>query len=172
MRLINRITDGDIFGGTFRLLESVSRYASRGVLIDDQLNVAMMYMSKHSLYKLPGGGIEAGETREEALLREIKEETGHEAEIIYELGYIEEHKCRNNFMQISYCFLAKARRSDSAASLSDSEKELGMVVTWMPVEEALDVMNKSLSACNDDSRKFMLYRDKTILEIAVGELII
>ena len=101
MMLIKKITDQDIFGGTFELMEKVSRYASRGVLIDDQLNAAMMYMSEPNLYKLPGGGIEADETREEALLREIKEETGYEAEIIYDLGYIEEHKNRNNFMQIS-----------------------------------------------------------------------
>ena len=45
-----------------------------------------------------------------------------------------------------------------------------MIVNWMPVEKALEMMNKSLSACNDYSNKFMVYRDKTILEIAAGEL--
>jgi len=67
MKLIRRITESDIVGGTSELIDTISRYGSRGVLIDNKLNVAMMYMSKPNLYKLPGGGIEVGETREEAL---------------------------------------------------------------------------------------------------------
>lgn len=47
MKLIRRITDSDIFGGTPELIESVSRYASRGVLIDEEMNAAMMYMSRN-----------------------------------------------------------------------------------------------------------------------------
>ncbi|WP_456290030.1 hypothetical protein M1D70_12855 [Paenibacillus sp. AK002] len=62
MKLIRRITDSDIFGGTHELIESVSRYASRAVLIDEEMNAAMMYMSEINLYRLPGGGIEEKET--------------------------------------------------------------------------------------------------------------
>jgi 8-oxo-dGTP diphosphatase len=167
MKMIRKITDSDIFGGTSELMDTVSRFASRGVLIDDQMNVAMMYMSETNLYKLPGGGIEEGETREESYLREIKEETGHEAEILYDLGYIEEHKKRNDFMQFSFCYIAKARRRVSAANLSESELQLGMAVNWMTLDKALEVMNESLTNCNDYSTRFMILRDNTILEIAI-----
>jgi 8-oxo-dGTP diphosphatase len=167
MKMIRRITDSDIFGDTFELMETVSRYASRGVLIDEQMNVAMMCMSEPNLYKLPGGGVEGGETREESFLREIKEETGFEAEIFYELGYIEEHKKRNDFMQFSYCYIAKAKRIVSAVNLSESEKQLGMTINWMTLDKALEVMNESLINCNDYSTRFMILRDKTILEIVV-----
>lgn len=92
MQLIRRITDSDFIGGALEFMDTASRYASRGVLVDDKLHVAMMYMSKINLYKLPGGGIDQGEEIRDAFLREIKEETGYEAEIIYELGYVEEHK--------------------------------------------------------------------------------
>lgn len=104
LRLIKRLTDSDILGGSPVLISSISRFGSRGVLIDDNLNVAMMYISQLNLYKLPGGGIEEGESKEEAFLREIREETGFEAEILHDLGYIEEHKNNNNFLQYSYCF--------------------------------------------------------------------
>ncbi|XEC96607.1 NUDIX hydrolase [Paenibacillus tarimensis] len=167
MKLIRRITDSDFSDGSIELMKTVSRYASRGVLIDDLINVAMMYMSEPNLYKLPGGGLEEGETREESFLREIKEETGYEAEILYELGYIEEHKKRTDFMQCSYCFIAKAMRRVSAVNLSESELELGMTINWMALDKALEVMNESLINCNDYSTRFMILRDKTILETAV-----
>ncbi|QYR22551.1 NUDIX domain-containing protein [Paenibacillus sp. sptzw28] len=164
MQLIRRITDSDIAGGTPELLDLISRYGSRGVLLDDMLNTAMMYMSKTNLYKLPGGGINEGENIKDAFLREVKEETGYSAEIIHELGYIEEHKKRNNFLQFSYCFIAQAHDSSSNTMLSESELELGMVVKWMTLDKALEVMNYSILNCDDYSTKFMILRDKTILE--------
>jgi 8-oxo-dGTP diphosphatase len=167
LRLIRRITDSDILGGLPVWINSVSRFASRGVLVDDQLNVGMMYMSQLNLYKLPGGGVEEGEVKEEAFLREIREETGFEAEIIHELGYIEEHKNRNNFMQYSFCFVAKALDYKDAVTLSENEIKLGMEAKWMPLKKALELMNDSVYNCEDYSTKFMILRDKTILEEAV-----
>jgi 8-oxo-dGTP diphosphatase len=167
MRLIRRITDSDVMGGVPEFLDTISRYGSRGVVVDNMLNIAMMYMSQLNLYKLPGGGIEEGENIGDAFLREINEETGYEAEIIHELGYIEEHKMQNDFMQISYCFVAKAISKNSNTKLSDNEKQLGMVVKWMTLPEALEVMNNSALNCDDYSTKFMIIRDKSILEEAV-----
>lgn len=168
MQLIKRITDSDIVGGLPEFMDTVSRYGSRGVLVDRILNVAMMYMAIPNLYKLPGGGMEEGENTEEAFLREIKEETGYEAEVIHKLGYIEEHKKRNDFMQLSYCFIAKALNNASNVMLSESEMQLGMVVKWMTLDKALEVMNESISNCDDYSTNFMILRDKTILEKAVN----
>lgn len=170
MQLIRRITDSDFLGGAPEFMETVSRYGSRGVLVDDMLNVAMMYMSEINLYKLPGGGIEEGENNRDAFIREIKEETGYEAEIIHELGGIEEHKNKNNFMQYSYCFIAKAFERKSNTMLTESEIQLGMVVRWMSLDKALEVMNNSAINCNDYSAQFMILRDKTILEKAVSRL--
>lgn len=63
MQLIKRITDSDILGGTPEFIDCVSRYGSRGVVVDHRNNVAMMYMSKTNLYKLPGGGVDEGELK-------------------------------------------------------------------------------------------------------------
>jgi 8-oxo-dGTP diphosphatase len=166
VQLIRKITDNDILGSAPELLDTISRYGSRGVLVDSQLNVAMMYMSKTKLYKLPGGGVDKGENSKDAFLREIQEETGYEAEIFHELGYIEEHKNRNKFFQFSYCYIAKAHASFCDTKLTDNEIQLGMVVEWMSLDQALAMMNDSVLTCTDYSSKFMLLRDKTILEMA------
>ncbi|WP_339179344.1 NUDIX domain-containing protein [Paenibacillus sp. FSL R5-0701] len=170
MQLIRRITDSDFIGGALEFMDTASRYASRGVLVDDKLHVAMMYMSKINLYKLPGGGIDQGEEIRDAFLREIKEETGYEAEIIYELGYVEEHKKKNNFMQHSYCFVAKAHSRVSDAMLTESGAQFGMIVEWMTFDKALEVMNSSEIICDDYSTQFMIVREKAILEKAVEVL--
>jgi 8-oxo-dGTP diphosphatase len=171
LRLIKRLTDSDVLGGSPILINSISRFGSRGVLIDNDLNVAMLYMSQLNLYKLPGGGIEEGEAREEAFLREIREETGFEAEILHELGYIEEHKNKNNFLQYSYCFVAKALKFNDDIMLSESEMKLGMEAKWMTLEKALELMNISVHSCDDYSTKFMIFRDKIIHEEAVSILL-
>jgi 8-oxo-dGTP diphosphatase len=172
LKLIRRLNDSDFLGGSPTFISSITRFSSRGILTDNQLNVAMMYLSKFDIYKLPGGGIEETEKREEAFLREIKEETGYEAEIIDELGYIEEHKNTNNFMQYSYCYIAKIKdlQKKSDEQLTDNERKLGLELHWMTIDKALRLMNDSFINCNDYSMKFMIVRDKTILEEGVKKL--
>lgn len=166
MQWLKTITDSDFVGGEPEFMEVVSRYASRGVLINDELKVAMMEMSGASLYKLPGGGVEEGEERAAAFLREIKEETGYDAVIIEAIGYIDEHKNRNQFMQRSYCYMAKATKQPGNTALTEEETQLGMRVKWMSLEEAVAQLRNLIDRCEDYSTSFMLLRDLTILEHA------
>lgn len=167
MQLIVKLTDHDVAGGAPDLIDSVSRYAARGVLLDHGNQAAMMYMSRLDLYKLPGGGIEEGESREAAFLREIKEETGFDAAILHELGSIEEHKSRNRFMQMSYCYIARSQGENAAGTaLSGKEMELGMETRWMPMAEAIDRMKRAAQDRQDYSTRFMILRDRMILEEA------
>ena len=146
----------------------VSRYASRGVLMNHKNEVAMIYMSQNGFNKLAGGGIEANETKEIAFMREIKEETGYACEIIQELGYIEEHKNRTNFCQYSYCFLAKVIGEMNDKMLTDNEKLLGFELEWMNIDEAIKRMRQALKACEDYKMKFMILRDQIILEYVMN----
>ena len=50
-----------------------------GIITDNEGRVLLCHRRDYDLWNLPGGGVEAGESPWDALVREIKEETGLEA---------------------------------------------------------------------------------------------
>ena len=52
-----------------------TRPSSRGIVVKDG-KVLMNHVAKFDTYEFPEGGIEAGETPEQAMIREVAEETG------------------------------------------------------------------------------------------------
>jgi H+-transporting ATPase len=71
------------------------RQAARAVVFDNENKIALLYVSKHSYHKIPGGGIEKGEDIFRALEREMIEEIGSKISVTGEIGKIIEY--RNKF---------------------------------------------------------------------------
>ncbi|HTY73074.1 MAG TPA: NUDIX hydrolase [Actinomycetes bacterium] len=85
------------------------------------------------VWSLPKGHVEPGETREEAAIREVEEETGIRGRVLAPLGTID------------FWFVAEDRRvhktvhhfllERDAGELSDADIEV-VEVAWVPLEEA------------------------------------
>lgn len=66
-------------------------------------------------YIIPGGGVEFGETTEQAAIREIKEETNLDVEIIKFVGYKEIINVPGNYHSIVFFYLAKPKHTEILA---------------------------------------------------------
>ena len=64
------------------------RVAAYAVIVDDSDNLLLAHWrdGRHSGWTLPGGGIDPGEAPEDAVVREVYEETGYHAEVGELLG--------------------------------------------------------------------------------------
>jgi len=112
------------------------REAARAVLFDEKGLVPLLFVSKSNYHKLPGGGIEPGEDRIKALIREVKEEVGSEIEVTGEVGEIIEFRSKFNLKQTSYCYLGKII-SKGKPDFTEDELKQGFKIVWLPLDEAI-----------------------------------
>jgi ADP-ribose pyrophosphatase YjhB (NUDIX family) len=119
------------------------RTAARAVVMDETGAVALLFVSKEKYYKLPGGGIEEGEERLEALRRECREELGCETAVMGEIGSVEERRRHKTLRQISYCYAARVVGEKGTPAFTESESADGFAVVWLPYEEAVQTLRAS-----------------------------
>ena len=140
------------------------RKAARAIVFDDDGLVALLHATNNHYYKLPGGGIEKGETNEEALKRECREEIGCDIKINGELGFTVEYRKKYNLNQTSFCYIAKVVGEKGIPKLEPDEIEEGFQTVWFTIEEALKKVKAS------DTTKYeapyMVTRDISLLEAA------
>ena len=144
------------------------RGASRAVLLNENGQVHLMFVSKHGYHKLPGGGIDDGETIEQAMHRELMEEVGCKAEIVAELGIVEEFRSYDDndlLHQISYCYLAKQIGDQFEPALEEGEIEEGLQHVLAPSIDAAVVLLANDKPSNKEG-EYIRQRDLTFLNAA------
>ena len=62
------------------------RTGTDAAVFDDRGRILLQKRSDFHVWGLPGGSIEVGETLEQAVRREVKEETGYDAEVVRLVG--------------------------------------------------------------------------------------
>lgn len=151
--------------------EKFYRPSVRGIIFDNDDNIAMIYSRKYHFYKFPGGGIEGNETHLETLAREIKEETGMTLipNSVKEFGEV--LKVQNGdesgkdviHIQQNFYYTCKVEDEIGSQELDDGEKALDFVLKFVPIEEAITA--NSAFESDDAFKKQMAEREKRVLEI-------
>lgn len=125
--------------------ELIPRVGARGIVKKDDLYL-MVYFQKDGFYTLPGGGVEKGESLEEAVLREVKEETGYICKIIRK-GVVLKEYFIDSVWHNHYYILDVVEQTKVA--LTKEETLLGLVPVWKTLEEVLEILSSSDSNHKD-----------------------
>ncbi len=121
-------------------VETYEKYSVRGIILRD--GKLAMQCSREGEYKIPGGGIEAGESYEQALVREVLEETGLHVkpDSIREIGEIQEvrrdiFEKDKKYVCHSLFYYCEAGTVQEPLHLTASEVAKGYEMKWAAPEE-------------------------------------
>ena len=131
-------------------MPEILRVAVRGIILMD--GRLLMIENAFGEVKLPGGGIEKGEDELQALLREVREETGYEVlpESIRPFGEIVEKRLSVHepmiWHQFNRYYFCEIEGAQEACRYTENEKKVGFRQVWYSLEEAIHINGEMLRA--------------------------
>lgn len=167
MKLLAEISERSLGVSDAEILEETYKFrkSARAVLINDKNEVSLQHVSKWDYYKLPGGGVEIGETEEESLRREIIEEVGCDIEIEKELGIVLEWRNTHSLMHLSYGYLCRVKGDIGKPAYEQGEIDDGFKPVWEPIDKSLKLMEEHYPD-EPYQAKFIITREKAFLNEA------
>ena len=177
LKEIVKVTDEDFnLSPVYHKEKTTIRLGSRGIVLNNKGEIAVIYKKAKNEYKLPGGGIDSGEEAQEAFRRECEEELGCVVDITKELGMAIEYKSQENFRQLSFVYEARKVDELESNNLTEKEKAEGTEYILLPKLQALKKMRESLEKLESSDydsvyrTRFMVLRDIRILEYYINNV--
>ena len=118
------------------------RLVARGVVLDEENRVAIHHIyrddafCKQRYYETPGGGVDEGESFEEAFCRECQEEIGYKIKIIACLGDVFDAYNKIHRRNHNRFFLAR-RKEFVGKHFASSGDSFIQETLYVPIEEAI-----------------------------------
>ena len=152
------------------------RHSARCIHIKNGL-AAMVHSLKYDYYKFPGGGIEEGESAEQAMIRETLEEAGLVVipGSVKEYGYVHriqksDHDDTDYFVQDNFYYLCDVEESVQAQALDEYEAEERFTLEYVEPDKAILInRNGDHGPTGRAMRDVELEREARVLELLKAE---
>lgn len=170
MKLLKRVKHCNVTDESRILL----REATRAICIRGN-DILLLYTGRYDDYSLPGGGVDDGESYENALIRELNEETGAvNVKNIECYGIYEEFRPWNRAdafdvqHMVSYCYTCSIDENLGETSYEHHEIKNQMKPLWIDIDKAIahneNIMLYSLKkGISIERETFLLNRIKASL---------
>ncbi|KKW39395.1 MAG: leucyl-tRNA synthetase, partial [Candidatus Peribacteria bacterium GW2011_GWB1_54_5] len=124
------------------LAEEVWEYSGgKGFVIDQDGNIALLSVGTY--FGLPGGGIEEGETAEEAFVRECVEEIGVRISIERKLGVALQSRAKVVKQYQIHYFIARVV-GQKGVPTTVQEDELAVQFGWYPIDKVRSLLEEQI----------------------------
>lgn len=129
------------------------RYISRGFILDEENRLSILSVSRDDIFgklsyiESSGGGIDEGENEDQAIIREIEEETGYKVSIIKKIGVVTDYYNLINRKNIQYYYLLKKGEYVGKHFVSLGDQDI-KGVRFLPINELINEYSKYLDNKN------------------------
>jgi len=148
---------------------------SARAIIHKNGKVLLVYSQKYNYYKFPGGGIKNDEKIEDALIREVREETGYQviADSIEEYGHVmrrqkDTYNEDSIFEQDNLYYFCEVQDAVLETKLDDYEQEEGFTPVW--IEAVAASRHNQYEYHEEGVDLIMIKRDAKVLDMADLEI--
>lgn len=131
----------------------------KGIILDDENKIALVWTKFKAL---PGGGVEEGETLEQAMKRECLEEAGCHIEIKKEIGFSDEYRAKRGWHMNVHFFVGKVV-GEKGKPITTQEDERGMEAEWFTVDEAISILEEQIRTIPIDAYYNLHFNQRTHL---------
>lgn len=147
-------------------IKIANRYAARAIVIQD--NKILMVHTNKGDYKFPGGGIKKAESHEEALRREVTEETGYIVDQMQEQAGIIVQRNPNQFdtggifQMTSYYYFCNVKSDKTEQHLDKYEQDQEFSPVWIDIDEVI-AKNEAILTQKNSQINPWVYRETLAL---------
>ena len=168
MKELFRMLEGDLS----TVKNKIVRNSSRAIIIKNG-KIAMVYSKLYNYYKFPGGGIEKGESKIDALVREVREEAGLIVKkvTIKEFGsvyreYLSPDDDNTMYFQDNYYYLCDVEDEIVDQNLDEYEDIEGFSLFWV---NPYDAINANRPFEHGPKSRSMIEREAKVLELLINQ---
>ena len=128
-----------------------TRVGCRGLVVKGN-KVLLSYEERTGVYMSPGGGLENGETLEECVARELREETGFKVKPVKAFVKVKEYAYEilweNNY------FICEIE-GECERNLTESEKYNKVSAKWVDIDKAIEIFSAYQSYPTDKASLYL-----------------